>query len=396
MPNFFTRFFSRKPPEQPGQFPNTQPLLGDPTLRSPFREPAPEYKPRDFVADFARHDALMALGYFDNDSPLSTEERQEIAADLDARYDAMSALSGYAHLSIADRYAEAAKCVQEERDATDFPNEPLPEFDRGYSAMLGTLDRRLASFVVYPGNPDSLEAQRRAVRDIAVGESRDLRSQEQIRDIDCPSEYNRGKRAAIMDWSHEHNRDLKKEISALIKERETLTEQTRHVYDGTPITELPPNLAQAYGRIAQIDKDLAQSGSLTPSQVDQFTKLFEREVPAELAMVSGPLPTPEGHAWAHFTADDRGGERWTLFNQRAEEVATITGKAHSANTTEGDWTYLYRSGTWGADDYLQAMSDITKDIEISRKYNQPAPQPVPQDLLREPELVPVKSHRRCR
>ncbi|MBV9082695.1 MAG: hypothetical protein JOZ62_08475 [Acidobacteriaceae bacterium] len=70
-----------------------------------------------------------------------------------------------------------------------------------------------------------------------------------------PEELERFKNLFEREGPFEHD-DVVAELSRLREERASLTEQLKHIYDGTRMEVLPPNLYKAYGRIRQIDAEM--------------------------------------------------------------------------------------------------------------------------------------------
>jgi hypothetical protein len=104
------------------------------------------------------------------------------------------------------------------------------EYQAGYEARREALDRKLDSWHTSGGVTPSKETERQMVHDVAIQASQNVRDnwgdrgrgRERLNDPD----YDRGQRAAIRDWSHEHNQRL-----ALEQHRTRTEERTREVHE---------------------------------------------------------------------------------------------------------------------------------------------------------------------
>lgn len=104
------------------------------------------------------------------------------------------------------------------------------EYQAGYEARLEALDRKLDSWHTSAGVTPSKETERQLAHDVAIQASQTVRDNwgdrgrgpERLNDPD----YDRGQRAAIRDWSHEHNQRL-----ALDQHRTRTEERTREVHE---------------------------------------------------------------------------------------------------------------------------------------------------------------------
>lgn len=106
------------------------------------------------------------------------------------------------------------------------------EYQAGYQEMRERLDRNLVSarsrVPIQFDSPQTATLERRLVRDLALTASRDVRDNWGDRGrgperLDHP-DFDKGRRKAIMDWSHEHNHRLSQVIQVLNQQSQQANE----------------------------------------------------------------------------------------------------------------------------------------------------------------------------